>query len=140
MDIQELNNYYKKFKLGEDNFHNLMQFRVKKILLISTFYDAYIFEHDSKLSDQIVGEYHQLNLTTVPRIIRVSTGEEALKKLETENFDLVITTIRIGTIPFFDLSRTIKERYCHIPIILLLTLKSDSQLIHKYKRETKFIN
>ena len=81
MDFKELSYYYEKFKYGEDNFHNLMQYRVKEILLISTFYDAYIFEHDSLLSEQIVGEYHQLNLTTVPRITSVPTGEEALKLL-----------------------------------------------------------
>ena len=51
MELSKLNEYYDKFKYGEDNFHNLMQFRVKKILLISTIYDAYIFEHDSKLSE-----------------------------------------------------------------------------------------
>ncbi|MDC7124129.1 MAG: PEP/pyruvate-binding domain-containing protein [Spirochaetales bacterium] len=131
MKFKELRYYYEKFKYGEDNFHNLMQYRIKNILLISTFYDAYIFEHDSLLSEQIVGEYHQLNLTTVPRITSVPTGEDALRLLEQKNFDLVITTMRTGEDNSFELSRKIKEVQKDIPIILMLTVKSDIAIVHR---------
>ena len=63
MDIKELNYYYDKFKYGEDIFHTLMQKRVRSVLLVSTLYDAFIFEQDGRLSEQIFGEYHQLSLT-----------------------------------------------------------------------------
>ncbi|MCK5152717.1 MAG: hypothetical protein KAQ93_00035 [Spirochaetales bacterium] len=129
MELNELNYYYNKLKFGEDNFHNLMKYRIKKILIISTFYDAYIFEYDAKLSNQIVGEYHSLNLTTVPRLISVPTGEAALKKLKEESFDLVISTIRIGEITPFDLSEQIHIDYPNLPILLLLTVKTDINLI-----------
>ncbi len=129
MELNELNYYYNKLKFGEDNFHNLMKYRVKKILLISTFYDAYIFEYDAKLSNQIVGEYHSLNLTTVPLIISVSTGEEALKKIREEPFDLIISTMRIGEMGPFDLSVKIHEINQNLPILLLLTVKTDITLI-----------
>ena len=55
MDITELNYYYNKFKYGEDIFHTLMQKRMKEILLVSTFYDAFIFEQDGRLAEQIFG-------------------------------------------------------------------------------------
>jgi len=129
MELSELNYYYNKLKFGEDNFHNLMKFRVKRILIISTFYDAYIFEYDAKLSNQIVGEYHSLNLTTVPRLISVPTGEEALKILKKESFDLVISTIRIGEMSPFDLSEKIHLINPELPILLLLTVKTDINLI-----------
>lgn len=129
MDLKELNEYYTKFKYGEDNFHNLMQYRVKEILLISTFYDAYIFEHDARLSEQIVGEYHQLNLTTVPRITSVPNAEEAMKILTTAHFDLMITTMRPGETSPFDLSREVRALYPDLPILLLLTVKSDISLV-----------
>ena len=131
MKFKELRYYYEKFKYGEDNFHNLMQFRVKEILLISTFYDAYIFEHDSLLSEQIVGEYHQLNLTTVPRITSVPTGEDALELLKNKHFDLVITTMRTGEDNTFELSRKIKHLQKNLPIILMLTVKSDIAIINR---------
>ncbi len=126
-----LNYYYNKLKFGEDNFHDLMNFRIRKILLISTFYDAYIFEHDAKLSNQIVGEYHSLNLTTVPRIVIAPTGDDALEKMEQESFDLVITTIRIGELSPFDLSRIIHEKYPNLPVLLLLTVKTDITLVSR---------
>lgn len=129
MELKELNYYYNKLKFGEDNFHNLMKYRVKKILLISTFYDAYIFEYDAKLSNQIVGEYHSLNLTTVPLIVSVPTGKEALKKLREESFDLIISTMRIGEMGPFDLSAKIHEIDQNLPILLLLTVKTDINII-----------
>ncbi|MBI9102548.1 MAG: hypothetical protein JEY99_09045 [Spirochaetales bacterium] len=129
MDLKELNFYYNKFKFGEDNFHNLMQYRVKDILLVSTFYDAYIFEHDARLSEQIVGEYQQLNLTTVPRITSVPNAEEAINALKKSSFDLVITTMRSGEITPFELSLKVKEDFPDLPILLLLTVKSDITLI-----------
>src|SRR6056297_2947919 len=98
MDLKELNYYYNKFKFGEDNFHNLMRRRVNEILLVSTFYDAFIFEQDGRLSEQIFGEYMQLNLSTAPRITSVPTGVQALELLKTKKFDLVITMMRIGSI------------------------------------------
>ena len=130
MELNELNYYYNKLKFGEDNFQNLMKYRIKKILLISTFYDAYIFEYDAKLSNQIVGEYHSLNLTTVPHLISVPTGEEALKKLTEESFDLIISTMRIGEMTPFDLSEKIHENNPDLPILLLLTVKTDINLIN----------
>ncbi len=131
MKFKELRQYYEKFKYGEDNFHNLMQYRVKEILLISTFYDAYIFEHDSLMSEQIVGEYHHLNLTTVPRITSVPTGEDAINLLKEKHFDLVITTMRTGDLNPFELSAHIKALQPNIPIILMLTVKSDISIIKR---------
>lgn len=131
MKETNLNYYYNKLKFGEDNFHDLMNFRIRKILLISTFYDAYIFEHDAKLSNQIVGEYHSLNLTTVPRIVIAPTGDDALEKMEQESFDLVITTIRIGELSPFDLSRIIHKKYPNLPVLLLLTVKTDITLVSR---------
>ena len=137
MDIQELNDYYNKFKYGEDNFHDLMRFRVKEILLISSLYDAYIFEHDAALTEQIISEYQQLNLTTVPRITSVPTGDEALRKLMKNKYDLVITTMRIGELSPFELARRTKTINPNLPVLLLLTIKSDIALLD---RNIKLIN
>lgn len=131
MDLKELNDYYHKIKYSEDIFHNLMQKKVSEILLVSTFYDAYIFEQDGRLSDQIYGEYRQLNLSTAPRIISVPTGERALEMLKKKRYDLVITMMRIGEISPFDLSKKIKELYPDLPILLLLNGSHDIGLLDK---------
>jgi CheY-like chemotaxis protein len=129
MDLELLNYYYTKFKFGEDNFHDLMQFRVREILLISTLYDAYTFEQESRLSQQLVGEYHELKLTTIPRITNVPTAEEALEKLKEQRYDLIITTMRISGLTAFELGQKIREQYSDIPMLLLLTNKADLSLV-----------
>ena len=131
MDLEKLNYYYNKFKYGQDNFHNLMQRRVKKILLISTFYDAYIFEHDGRLAEQIVGDYMQLNLTTVPQITSVPTAGEALRVLGHESFDLVVVTMRMGGPTPPELSREIHADYPELPVNLLLTSRTDVTFVER---------
>ena len=132
MNLEELNFYYNKFKYGQDNFHNLMQRRVRKILLISTFYDAYIFEHDGRLSEQIVGDYMQLNLTTVPQITSVPTAKDALRVLGSETFDLVITTMRMGGPDPPELAHDIHADHPDLPVNLLLTSRSDVSFIEQH--------
>ncbi len=140
MELKELDYYYNKFKFGEDTFHNLMKNRIREILLISTFYDAFIFEQDGRLSEQIFGEYRQLNLSTAPRITSVPTGEQALKMLAEGSYDLVITMMRIGEISPFELSKRIKEMYPNLPILLLLNVQSDISLITKHPDKMKYID
>ncbi|MCF7832057.1 MAG: hypothetical protein K9N05_00590, partial [Candidatus Marinimicrobia bacterium] len=81
--------YYNKYKYGDDILRKLMRFRIKRILLISTVYDAFVFERDALLGDQVFGEYMELNLSSPPEIEAVPTGEEAIKQIKTNNYDLV---------------------------------------------------
>lgn len=129
MDTQELNYYYNKFKYGEECYHNLMLDRIENILLVSSFYDAFTFEQDGQLSQQIFGEYRELNLSLVPKITSVPTGSEALKKLETEEFDMVITMMHIGKITPFQLADEIKENHPNLPVVLLLSMLSDTKYL-----------
>lgn len=140
MKLEELNYYYNKFKFGEDIFHQLMQKRVRDILLVSTFYDAFIFEQDGRLSEQIFGEYRQLNLTTTPRITSVPTGEEALLKMQEQDFDLVITMMRIGEVGPFQLAKTIKQSKPDLPVLLLLNVASDYVIWENHPNEKQYID
>ena len=138
--MERLNYYYNKFKFGEDNFHNLMKNRIREILLISTFYDAFIFEQDGRLSEQIIGEYQQLHLSTAPRITSVPTGRQAIKMLEKRPFDLVITMMRIGEITPFELGKIIKEKYPDLHIILLLNTQADISIVKQNTSKMKYID
>lgn len=140
MKMEDLNYYYNKFKFGEDIFHQLMQRRVRDILLVSTFYDAFIFEQDGRLSEQIFGEYRQLNLTTAPRITSVPTGIDALEKIKNNEYDLVITMMRIGEIGPFQLAKTIKAEKPELPILLLLNVQSDYIIWENHEEDKKYID
>ncbi len=129
--MQELKQWYGKVKYGEDNFYKLMQNRVREILLVATFYDAFIFEQDGRLSEHIYNEYKQLQLSTAPRITSVPTGKQALELLEKRQFDLVITMMRTGDVGPFELSEKARELHPDIPILLLLNVQSDIVIIER---------
>ncbi len=140
MDKNELFKYYNKFKFGEDIFHRLMPVKIREILLVSTFYDAFIFEQDGRFSEQIFGEYHRLNLTSAPRITSVPTGKEALEIIMQRDFDMVITMMHIGEVTPFELAKEIKQIRPTTPVLLLLNVQSDVARIDKSSPELQNID
>ncbi len=100
-------------------FRDMMQNRIHEILLISSLYDAFKLEEDGRLGEMIFTEYQDMNLTSAPRITRVSTGDHALRKLRARHYDLVITMTRISDMDPFQLGRKIKRKHASIPVILL---------------------
>ncbi len=140
MEMQELKKWYGKVKFGEDNFYRLMQNRVREILLVATFYDAFIFEQDGRLSEQIYNEYRQLQLSTAPRITSVPTGKQALEMLNIRQFDLVIIMMRTGDVGPFELSREAKMLYPELPVLLLLNVQSDIEIIQRYPERLQYID
>ena len=118
----------------------MMQFRVREILLVATIYDAYILEEEDKLTEKIFGEYHQLNLSSAPRITSVSFGEEALEILSRRSFDMVILTMRIDEMTPFELSRQIRAQNSSIPILLLLNDNREIRLISEKKEQVQYFN
>jgi CheY-like chemotaxis protein len=112
---QSASEYDSRFKI----FHELMSSKVRKILLVSTPYDAWIMEEDCRLSERIIHEYRGLNLSNPPRLTWVSSAEEALTMLGEEKFEMVITMPRLADMDVFDLGRKIKKKHSKLPVILL---------------------
>jgi CheY-like chemotaxis protein len=102
------------------DFHNLMQFRVRDILLVSSLYDSYIFEEDNRLYELIRQEYQLLNLSHSPELVQVSSGAEAFRMMdEDRHFDLIITTMHIEDMSVITFAKKMKESGIDIPIVLL---------------------
>jgi len=100
-------------------FRDMMQHRIHEILLISSLYDAFKLEEDGRLGEMIFTEYQDMNLTSAPRLTRVSTADHAMRKLRSRHYDLVITMIHISDMDPFRLGRKIKRKHGDIPVILL---------------------
>jgi CheY-like chemotaxis protein len=137
---ERLSELVAQYKTDNDIYHDLMQFRVREILLVATIYDAYILEEEDKLTEKIFGEYHQLNLSTAPRITSVSFGEEAIEILKHRSFDMVILTMRIDEISPFELSKKIRELDATIPILLLLNDNTEIALVSERKDRLKYLD
>ncbi|UCF96388.1 MAG: phosphoenolpyruvate synthase [Spirochaetaceae bacterium] len=137
---QRLSELVRRYKTDNDIYHDLMQFRVREILLVATIYDAFILEEEDKLTEKIFGEYHQLNLSTAPRITSVSFGEEAIEILKWRSFDMVILTMRIDETSPFELSRRIREANPDIPILLLLNDNTEISLIAEKRDRLAYLD
>jgi len=102
------------------DFHNLMRFRIRDILLVSSLYDSYIFEEDGRLYELIRKEYHGLNLSHSPELVHCSSGREALNIISSENrFDLIIITPHIADMTAINFAKKIKDSGLNIPVVLL---------------------
>jgi CheY-like chemotaxis protein len=110
-------------------FHALMSKRIRNILLVSSLYDSYTLEEDGKFTELLFSEYLNLNLRYAPRIVRVSTGEEALQLLEKENFDLVISMLSIGHMQCDELGRAIREKVSGLPFVVLAYTGRDLKIL-----------
>ncbi len=128
MSRQLLQKFLNKHNSDRDIYHDLMQYKVREILLVANLYDAYIIEQEGRFFEQVTGEYYQLNLSSAPRITGVSTPEEALEKLQEKHFDLVIVMMGVEKSTPIQLSRIIKQIYHNIPIFMLLNNNSDIAL------------
>ncbi|MBI9054333.1 MAG: pyruvate, phosphate dikinase [Bacteroidales bacterium] len=117
-----------------------MPFKVKEILLVANLYDAYSIEKEGRFSDHILGEYNQLNLTSLPRVTGVSTEEEALEALEIKHFDLVIFMMGVDKKTPLIISKTIKNKFPYIPSFLLLNNNSDLAVLEEGKRDLSDID
>ena len=108
------------------DYGNLMQKRIRRVLLICSSYDAFALEEDGRINVQINNEYINLNLSNPPSFKRVSSSDEALELLRgNDPFDLVISLFNIGDIDIFHLSKMAKEIRPDIPVVLLANFSKD---------------
>lgn len=106
-------------------FHDLMPYRVREILLVSSPYDAFTLEEDGRLTERLFTQSSELNLATAPRITHVSTGARAMELLAERRFDLVMTMVRIADTDVSAFGRHVKERYPQMPVVLLVLSEAD---------------
>jgi hypothetical protein len=98
---------YPSFKV----FHELMAWKVRNILLVSSPYDAFIMEEDGRLAGRIIDEYRGLNLSRPPRLSWVSTAQEALSALSHTPYDIVITMPRLDDMAPNDFGKKLKAAF-----------------------------
>lgn len=105
--------------LKDTAFQDLMQRRIFNVLLVASPYDAFMMEEDGRVEEQLYFEYVALNLSSPPRVTRVSRPSEALDLLAVKRFDLIIMMPGIDLSETFVGAKEIKSRYPDVPIIVL---------------------
>lgn len=94
-----------------------MPYKVKKLLLVASLYDYFMLEEDGRLHELLSKTYQQWNLGYIPHFVRVSGGENALKLIKTEKFDLIVAVMRLGDMDPFTFGRQVKEIEPELPVI-----------------------
>ncbi len=105
--------------LKDTAFQNLMQRRIFNVLLVASPYDAFMMEEDGRVEEQLYFEYVALNLSSPPRVTRVSNTTEALAELHRKAFDLVIMMPGVDVSETFSGAKLIKEIAPKTPIVVL---------------------
>ena len=73
------------------------------------------------MSEILLSEYLDLNLSNAPLITRVSSGQEALELAKSrKTFGLVITTMNVGDMSAVEFVRAMKEAGHKTPVVLLV--------------------
>lgn len=126
-----LQKFLNKQNSDRDIYHDLMRFKVKEILLVSNLYDAFSIERERRSSDHILGEYHHLNLTSIPRITGVSSFTDAKLLLDSKHFDLIIIMVGVDKNMPISISKKIRKGFPHVPIYLLLNNNSHLKFFEK---------
>lgn len=113
-----------KFKLNQlyfkdTSFAELMTRRIFNVLLIANPYDAFMLEDDGRIEEKIFIEYTSLSLRYPPRFMQVSTDQEAWHELSSRQYELIICMPSTDDSDFFATGRAIKNKYPHIPIVVL---------------------
>ncbi len=134
-----IQNFMNKNNLSRDIFHDLMPFKVKEILLFANMYDAFSIDKEGRFSDHILGEYYQLNLTSIPRVTAVSSFDDLFQKLYSGHYDLVIIMAGTNKDTPIKLSQYIKKEFQYIPVYLLLNNNAEISYYEKAKNELQSI-
>ncbi|MBN1113811.1 MAG: hypothetical protein JXA66_00580 [Oligoflexia bacterium] len=119
-------------------FHELQPYRIQEILLVSSPYDAFIFEEDGQLTERIFNDYVDLNLHYAPRVTNVSSSSLALEMLVQKKFDLVITTLQLEGMGVVKFCKEVKKDHPRMPVVLLTHVPANLSLEQLEKWQANF--
>ncbi|MDE6160450.1 MAG: phosphoenolpyruvate synthase, partial [Muribaculaceae bacterium] len=105
--------------LKDTAFQDLMQRRVFNVLLVASPYDAFMMEEDGRVEEQLYFEYVKLNLSSPPRVMRVSNATEALASMSAKAFDLVVVMPANDIAESIAGARNIKAAHPDVPMVVL---------------------
>lgn len=115
-----MSNHAADYEVQFGGFENLMAYRVGSILMVASPYDSFLIADDDRLTEVLFSETFDTHLrATPPKTKRVSTAEEAIKKLSAEKFDLIIAMIQIGDTDMYSFAAEIRKTSPGTPLVLL---------------------
>ncbi|CAG0898996.1 unnamed protein product, partial [Cyprideis torosa] len=115
-------------------YQDLMAFKVRHILLLSSAFDAFIMDEAGSVASQVREKYQGLNLSDPPTITRASSLQEALVELGSGKYDLVFTMPFLLGKSAFEMALAMRE-VC--PEIAILCITHNLQAIRAPQEKEK---
>ncbi len=100
--------------------HHLMARRVRTILMVSNPYESFSISRDYSLTQDIYGASQLLHLQNVPQIVTALSGEEALRILGKEHFDLVLASGNLPDTDTPEFGRKVKAAHPGVPVVMVV--------------------
>lgn len=100
-------------------FSSLMLKHIYNVLLICSDYDRFMLEEDGRVEEELYKEYTSLGLSNPPKITHTNNEKEALSALKSQNFDLVISMLDLGSGRVEALAKDCKSYNPSLPFIAL---------------------
>lgn len=135
-----LQHFLNKQILDKYIYLDMMKYKVTEILFVATLYDAYNLEKDDSFFEKFMGPIYQYSVFSLPRIIAVSSHEEALDLLHKNIFDMVVLMVGAEVQDPIELGKKIKMFDMSIPIYLLLNQRSNVTYFQEYILQTSLFD
>ena len=100
-------------------FHDLIPFRVREVLLVSSPYDSFVLQEDGHLTERMYFEYKEISLSSSPRFTHVTNSEAAIRLLHERRFDLILAMTSLAGMDINAFGRRVKELRPGRPVVLL---------------------
>ncbi len=135
-----LQQYFNQQTLDKYIYLDMMKYKVKEILFVATFYDAFILENEDAFFEQFMGEIYQYSLFSLPRITAVTSEEQALDLVQSSKFDFAILTVGEDENAPVELAKQIKNQNPNLPVFLLINKKGNIKYFETLVCTSKFID
>lgn len=117
---------------GSEIFEKLMPQRIKSILVVASLYDSFMFIDDDMFVDTVgFGYYARDNIN----IEKAKNVEQALKMIENQRFDLVISVIQSAEFDMDEFVKEVKNKH-NIPIVILSFSLQDINSLSDFVKKT----
>lgn len=112
---------YATGRRGKIRYSSLLHFRIRRILMICSNYDAFIMEEDGQIESQVHKEYIGLNMSDPPTFVWAESASAARKTLAQEpDIDMIICMYNEVDSDIFPLAADLKREGKMMPFVLLM--------------------
>ena len=104
----------------EEPDNPLMSFRIRRILMICSNYDAFILREDGRIESQVQAEYIDLNLSDPPKFVWTTSASEAAAVMGGgKRIDMIICMYNENDKDVFSFASSLKAAGNRVPVVLL---------------------